>query len=132
MSFWTGERVETLRKMHGQDATFATIGDALGCTRNAAIGKAMRLGLPGRKSVNPKPRVRSRSRRRKNSAQLCDIPESQRCTIMQLTARTCRFPFGDPRKPGFFFCGAATALGSPYCRSHLHVAYERWNGKCLR
>ena len=29
---------------------------------------------------------------------------AQRCSLLQLNARTCRWPVGDPARAGFFFC----------------------------
>jgi GcrA cell cycle regulator len=48
---------------------------------------------------------------------------STRCTLMQLTSRTCRWPIGDPRSADFCFCGATSVRGRPYCDFHLGVAY---------
>jgi GcrA cell cycle regulator len=48
---------------------------------------------------------------------------STRCTLMQLTSRTCRWPVGDPRKAGFHFCGAVPVQGKPYCEFHVGIAY---------
>lgn len=48
---------------------------------------------------------------------------AQRCTLMDLTKTTCRFPSGDPGTEEFFFCGGKTWRDSPYCRAHCRVAY---------
>jgi len=53
------------------------------------------------------------------------IPFAQRCTLMQLTNLTCRWPCGDPREAGFFFCGALTAdnvAGRVYCAAHTAMS----------
>ena len=42
---WTDDRIATLRRMIHGGFSFSEIGEALGITRNAAIGKAHRLGL---------------------------------------------------------------------------------------
>lgn len=44
-------------------------------------------------------------------------------TLAQLTARTCRWPCGEPGEPGFFFCGAVRQPGYPYCLEHCCVAF---------
>jgi GcrA cell cycle regulator len=49
---------------------------------------------------------------------------STRCTLMQLTSRTCRWPIGDPKRGDFCFCGATSVRGRPYCEFHLGVAYH--------
>lgn len=38
--------------------------------------------------------------------------------IMDLTNDTCRWPHGDPRLPGFGYCGAQVQADSPYCPEH--------------
>jgi GcrA cell cycle regulator len=54
MSFWTEERIETLTKLWldgvSGEAVAREIGD--GCTRNAVIGKANRLGLAAHQRSN--------------------------------------------------------------------------------
>ncbi len=43
--------------------------------------------------------------------------------VMQLKERSCRWPIGDPQKPGFRFC-CAERLGSfPYCAEHAEISY---------
>jgi GcrA cell cycle regulator len=44
-------------------------------------------------------------------------------TLLQLTSRSCRWPIGIPREPGFHFCGA-TVDTAPYCSVHRLVAYR--------
>jgi hypothetical protein len=45
-------------------------------------------------------------------------------TLLHLEACDCRWPIGDPRLPGFHFCGAQTSLGRPYCSEHWQLACE--------
>lgn len=45
--------------------------------------------------------------------------------LMQLTSDTCRWPIGDPRQPGFGFCGAPPVEGKTYCKHHEGRAYHR-------
>lgn len=52
------------------------------------------------------------------------IPISQRRTLMELTAWTCRWPVGDPRSPDFFYCGGLVVEGCPYCLGHARIAYQ--------
>lgn len=47
---------------------------------------------------------------------------------------TCRFPYGDPCKPGFYFCNASVHTRD-YCEEHYKKCYvkvpqrdPRWNG----
>ena len=91
---WTDERVSLLRQLWGNGKSASEIAQILGdeITRNAVIGKAHRLGLSGRPSPI----------RKKPSAEAS--PPSG-ATILSLTDRMCKWPIGDPREPGFHFCG---------------------------
>lgn len=46
-------------------------------------------------------------------------------TLMRLEPADCRWPIGDPRKPGFGFCGKAKVPGKSYCQDHYERAYVR-------
>jgi GcrA cell cycle regulator len=40
-------------------------------------------------------------------------------------SKTCSWPMGDPKQPGFHFCGEPAEMGKPYCHQHCHVAYHK-------
>lgn len=42
--------------------------------------------------------------------------------LTQLTEHTCKWPYGDPREPGFGFCGQHSLENSPYCAIHKRRA----------
>jgi GcrA cell cycle regulator len=46
------------------------------------------------------------------------------CTLLDLTATTCRWPVGDPGEADFVFCGAAPFRRYPYCLGHCLIAYR--------
>ena len=48
----------------------------------------------------------------------------QRCTIMNLTETTCRWPMGEPGTDSFHFCGGKSNPGAPYCAHHARIAYQ--------
>lgn len=52
------------------------------------------------------------------------VPMGQRCTIMNLTESTCRWPLGEPGTESFYFCGAKSNPGMPYCTQHARIAYQ--------
>lgn len=52
------------------------------------------------------------------------VPMAQRCTIMNLTESTCRWPMGEPGTESFYFCGAKSTPGIPYCTQHARIAYQ--------
>ncbi len=45
-------------------------------------------------------------------------------TITGLTEFTCRWPKGDPKTPGFRYCGAKTTFEESYCPVHAALAYR--------
>ncbi|OYX10611.1 MAG: GcrA cell cycle regulator [Rhizobiales bacterium 32-66-8] len=52
------------------------------------------------------------------------VPMGQRCTIMNLTEATCRWPIGEPGTDSFYFCGGRSVSGLPYCTHHARMAYQ--------
>jgi GcrA cell cycle regulator len=153
---WTDERVETLKKLWADGLSASQIAAELGgVTRNAVIGKVHRLGFSGRaKSLTSaapgprKPRAASHMLRvsrgsiRGNTAlayayefdvdpepEPIDnvIPLGQRCSLLELTEDTCRWPIGDPGSADFFFCGGQSITSLPYCAYHSRVAYRPAN-----
>lgn len=53
-----------------------------------------------------------------------DAPEKGSVGILELTEQTCRWPFGDPTRDDFHFCGAHSAVGEVYCKEHAKVAFQ--------
>jgi GcrA cell cycle regulator len=126
-----------------------------GVTRNAVIGKAHRLGLTGRPSPikrdgsgttapkrrpvprralqsQPKPALPQLQRglpAQPQDARAVPPPREQPRTYAQARAhggtKSCSWPMGDPKQPGFHFCGAPSEPGRPYCANHCHQAYQR-------
>lgn len=46
-------------------------------------------------------------------------------TAVQAGSKTCSWPVGDPKQPGFHFCGDSAEPGRPYCAHHCAIAYHR-------
>jgi GcrA cell cycle regulator len=40
-------------------------------------------------------------------------------------SKTCSWPVGDPKQPGFHFCGESAEPGRSYCAHHCGIAYHR-------
>ncbi len=53
-----------------------------------------------------------------------EVPLSERRGIDELRDNQCRWPIGDPQKPGFHFCHAKKITGLPYCTQHSARAYR--------
>ena len=43
----------------------------------------------------------------------------------QAGSKSCSWPVGDPKQPGFHFCGDVAEPGRPYCAHHCGIAYHR-------
>ncbi len=52
------------------------------------------------------------------------IDPAKRATVLTLTEHTCKWPIGDPGRPGFHFCGRGADSNSPYCAEHARLAYQ--------
>ena len=52
------------------------------------------------------------------------MPESKKLTLLELTETTCKWPTGDPTRPGFSFCGHKTQEEKPYCEFHSKLAFQ--------
>lgn len=88
--------------------TTTEIGERLGTSKNAVIGKARRIGLPAKRN----------GVRRKKSLPPPGLPK-----LCDLNPDQCRFPIGDPREEGFGFCGKPVISGESYCAEHHAVTH---------
>jgi GcrA cell cycle regulator len=166
---WTDDRIAELTRLWARGDWAAVIGDALGVSKNAVIGKAHRLKLPARREprwriegnikvrrvrrkravASPRKRLgagdvpaiaklRLRSHQLANKAKKKSAPrrgkrmwtdpppppEAKMLTLMQLTEKSCRYPFGDPRDAAFGYCGHDKVPGLSWCEAHLFIVYQ--------
>lgn len=141
---WTDERIERLTSRWAEGASCSVIAAELGGVSRAAIsGKVNRLGLPRRPSIETARghhAIRQRHHRsnrdvvglimnhaadRGKESKVPVEPAVYRCTLLELTNESCRWPIGDG--PTMFFCGSPNAdLASniPYCGFHSRYAYQ--------
>lgn len=110
-------------------------------TRNVVIGIRSRNGI--KRGIKPgqvqaaRTRVASdepRPQRRMRTASPIDkvgpalppeeTPGRKLIGLHQLERDSCRWPFGDPKREGFGFCGAKAVTGLPYCHAHALKAFE--------
>lgn len=140
---WDPGRVETLRALWTAGVPTAAIAARIGATKNAVIGKAHRLGLPPRpaairppaeRAAVPRPAVQHLAPPRPAAAAApvpspAPGPPTTAGEPRALAPRgcgaghACRWPFGDPREPGFRFCAAPALPGRSYCGPHFRRAY---------
>lgn len=130
---WTDEQLDRLSQLwaDGLSATeiFPKLNSEFGTifTRSAVLGKVHRANLPMRvdrpQGSGLKPRVRAHHAA--PAPEIADelIPFEQRRTLLELNEHTCRWPVGEPREPGFFFCGGPVVEG-PYCPGHARRAFN--------
>jgi GcrA cell cycle regulator len=151
---WSPDREELLRELvvdgHSYSeaaARVSAVDPHLGTlSRNAAIGKALRLGIaksrpnyvakprrtPGktkpRKLLSPEHVALAQMRREAFRAEPdIVVPENERRGVLDLESGDCRWPIGDPKEPGFHFCNrlqvgtqSRNRSGvSRYCEFHL-------------
>jgi GcrA cell cycle regulator len=102
--FWTQERVDLMLVLWNADQlSTEEIGKLLGCSKNAVIGKARRLGATWRGPV-AEPQSEARP-----------LP----LWVQGIIAGGCRFPDGDLRQGTLSFCCKPVyQLGAPYCEEH--------------
>lgn len=136
-SNWTVERIEQLRTLWKDGFSASQIGNILGVTRNAVLGKVHRTKMPpkgtpvmphrapkrqGQKL--PKPQCAAR---RKVSGQAPPFAGFLNTEFGELhlfssgSPNQCRFPEGD--SVPFLYCGTETLPGQPYCTHHRELCW---------
>jgi GcrA cell cycle regulator len=146
---WPDETVAVLRQLWAEGHSTAEIGRRLQRSKNAVVGKAHRLDLPGRESpIRRKGGDQTpRPPRHRPVPKLADMmpvastpptpparPLAPRATTDRQTPATpatnrrthsCCWPLGEPGRPGFRFCDAPAVPGRPYCDAHARLAYAK-------
>ena len=123
-SVWDQNKLDQLRHFWLEGLSITKIGLELNVSRNAIAGKAHRLGLPKRNSPISKlgePRTNhSKTVAEENKKEL---PLKLLLRDVEWSRNSCCWPFGDPKLPGFKFCGISIMPGRPYCEEHSILAY---------
>ena len=122
-SVWDEQKLNKLKKLWDEGLPITKIGIEIGVSRNAIAGKAHRLGLPKRNSPISKsgdPRKNQKSLSRNTAHQL---PLKITLREVEWSRNRCCWPIGDPKLPGFSFCGTSIIPGRPYCEEHSNLAY---------
>lgn len=144
---WDTETEQMLRNLFAQGLSFRDIADKLGVSRNAALGKAYRLGLGEREgALKGRPRkdngeARARRNARKSAKfalvnvglSIAGKPDAMQTvriadvkplhtSLLDLTPLSCRYPYGGNGKP-ITFCGHV-ATEQPYCCAHAALCYN--------
>jgi GcrA cell cycle regulator len=130
---WNEEMDNILRRMASEKATAAQIGEAVGKTRNAVIGRAHRTGV---KLLSPKLNQSQRVRivtparvvfvAKKKPWAPPVVAEKTKAQVITLAFRSakCKWPIGHPGEADFRFCEEPSVPGCPYCAEHRLIAYQ--------
>jgi GcrA cell cycle regulator len=152
---WPAEHSLALREYFMRGMSFAAIADAINTkfrtsyTRNAALGRAKRMGLegPGRpadRSISPPAaespefEISARRTRRRRVSEFWRFPPAFEATevkelrtadivprhlsLFDLRRGDCRYPYGgDTDGEAITFCGHPKRPGSSYCAAHFDL-----------
>ena len=138
---WNQQKVDDLKKLWNEGVATSRIGEQLGFTKNAVIGKAFRLGLErrqnSRKKTSHSQSVSSVTMYRETSApghsQIAPKKEVTRrrekfsfkkSIVGTGSFKSCQWPIGDPLEEGFHYCGGQNIPTKPYCIEHYKKAYN--------
>ncbi len=129
---WNQQKVDDLKKLWNEGVATSRIGEQLGFTKNAVIGKAFRLGLERRQNSRKKT-AQSQSVSSVTMYRETNVPgNSQISPKREVTRRrekfsfkksivgtgsfkSCQWPIGDPLEEGFHYCGGQNIPTKPYC-----------------
>ena len=137
---WNQQKVEDLKKLWNDGVATSRIGEQLGFTKNAVIGKAFRLGLErrqnSRKKISQPASFSSTTLYRETSSPSSSISAKKepirrrekfsfkKSIVGTGNFRSCQWPIGDPLKEGFHYCGGQNIPTKPYCIEHFKKAYN--------
>lgn len=121
---WTPEVIVQARALWDNGVSTIKIGRAIGCSKNALVGKAHRLRWPSRPS--PIKGAASRKLRKPqpvgNQPTLPPLPHTTSSSVFaaqppSMAGRSCQWIDGAPTRHAIF-CNAPTQPGSSYCPTH--------------
>ena len=122
-SVWDEKNLERLKKLWDEGLPITKIGLELGVSRNSIAGKAHRLGLPKRNSPISKSGEPRKNKSISNFETSKELPLKILLREVEWSRNRCCWPIGDPKLPGFSFCGTSIVPGRPYCEEHSNLAY---------
>ena len=122
-SVWDEKNLERLKKLWDEGLPITKIGLELGVSRNSIAGKAHRLGLPKRNSPISKSGEPRKNKSITNFETSKELPLKILLREVEWSRNRCCWPIGDPKLPGFSFCGTSIMPGRPYCEEHSNLAY---------
>ena len=137
---WNQQKVEYLKKLWSDGVATSRIGEQLGFTKNAVIGKAFRLGLERRQNSRKKnlqsTSLTSTTLYREASSSSTSASNKKepvrrrekfsfkKSIVGTGSFKSCQWPIGDPLEDGFHYCGRQNIPTKPYCIDHYKKAYN--------
>jgi GcrA cell cycle regulator len=152
---WAPEHSELLRELVARGLSYAEIANAINAkfrtcySRNAAIGRAKRMGIAESDRAKPQPLPRQPPldkilERRPSESRASEFrwpmpnferaePVALRCvgvdprhlSLLDLEREDCRYPYGgDEEGEAITFCGHPRRKGSSYCTPHFHLTCD--------
>ena len=130
---WADELAKWAAAMWRSGSSARVIGDAIGRTRNAVVGKMNRMGLQRSHKIPPAPYCgdsparRYAQKKRAPWVNVVDVkPEitPTAVSIIELERHHCRWP-ASGEGAAMLYCGGAAMNGFPYCPRHCRMAYQR-------
>jgi GcrA cell cycle regulator len=143
---WTEAEQLRLLELIAEKLSASQIGEKMGKTRNAIIGRCHRTGL--RLLSENKIRVRQPYRRydKQKRPKRYLVPDCSPIQALFYTEATnlppdfsedmvsfqdvqegqCRWPIGDPTSVAFRFCGSESMAHQSYCPRHCRLAYRKF------
>jgi len=152
---WAPEHSEALREYLAKGMSYSETADAINAkfktaySRNAAIGRATRMGIggPNRRKDWPKPPLSAKApllrklreryapefmrpmpifERAETVKLRCVEIDPRHLSLVELGRRDCRYPYGgDQEGEAITFCGHPRREGSSYCAPHFHLTRDR-------
>jgi len=137
---WTEQQTAELVRLRALGWSSRQIGEEIGKSRNAVIGKANRLGLaaPTRSTITRKVRAAAGLERLPKTRKRGLTPDeleqelagaklrNKQLKLSELRADSCRWPMWPHDGTGDrVFCGQRARLGQPYCPEHHVMAHDR-------
>jgi GcrA cell cycle regulator len=122
-SVWDEDKLSKLKALWDEGLPITKIGNHLGVSRNASAGKAHRMGLPKRNSPISKSGDPRKNQKQSIEENVKELPLKIILRDVEWSRNRCCWPIGDPKLPGFSFCGISIVPGRPYCENHSNLAY---------
>lgn len=143
--FWTPAKVALLKRECATGVSARVIGERLGVTKNAVIGKLRRLKLllgrhrrirvlgrnlpppppPPPPPLPPPPRLPHVAKAPPGVTEIQYWPTGDGASLLAvLPSANCRWPKGDPASADFTFCAGTKYEDYSYCYTHCKEVYK--------